>query len=138
MQHICPLVSQFQNNLVVLPTFPLTTVAEVFSQDSMELSYEIEVYTSQHAGAGKSFSIRSKASKGNYEYVCVPLNNSLVHETARREFVQRIAKATSHRQEKTLLLHIDVASSVNVRVAGIIFQLCVFGLVVDYKGQQGF
>lgn len=117
----------------MVPTFPLSCIAEAFSQKDEAPSFEIEVYTSQHAGAGKSFSVRSKACRGNYEYVYIPLNNSLVHETARREFVQRVATATSHCQEKTqkkLLLHIDVASSVDVRSAGIVFQVCALGLVL--------
>ena len=118
------IVSQYSHkrvNFNPLPSNVLITIGEFISDI---YSRGISVYASRHAGAGKTFQIRTTAYNEMLHYIHFPIyGNSRV--------IERIVDATKDFLNDEVLLHIDLADSVPDDINSFLFDLIYLGNVLD-------
>jgi hypothetical protein len=135
----CHLTSQFNHNRINHGILPPNEVSKV---GSILRSFGSEVYchTSSHAGAGKSFDIRVRASSSNLLYCHVPINSPItpIHTIIHRleENIHRSRSSSDgmvldDQASQNILIPIDIASTVGFSLISSLFSLCVTGVLAD-------
>ena len=124
----CPLTSHVNHNSLSIQPFPHSVITQMF----LNSNSPVEVHNSVAPGAGKSFNIRTKATKFELDYLHIPINHSSLKEKECHQILHRLCSSTSHFTKSGHLIHMDVSSCINSSLSPLLFEICVLGLSHDY------
>jgi hypothetical protein len=98
---------------------------------SSKYSRGIDTYYSRHAGAGKTFNIRSAAYSQMFHYIHFPIYNT-------NRLVERLTEAIQEYSSDEILLHIDLSDALVEDLNPFLFDLVYLGIVLDSSSGSQF
>ena len=133
-QHLVAQFAYCRTTVIPLPEDVLREYSEQLATDKI-YSQGITVHSSKHAGAGKTFNIRTLAEQDQAVYVPIPLMHSF-------EVLNRLKNIYLERQlneSEIILLHFDIYDTVKEDLNAILFELVFLGGLDDSStGSQFF
>ena len=113
----------FKERMVPLEKFEIASLAKNYTENT-------HLYLSEYPGAGKTFQIRTQASKQLNEYIHVPVYNTNTSIAARLISLTTLYNLFDDR----LLYHLDITESVPNEFSAEIFELTFFNSVEYHNG----
>eukprot|EP00755_Sulcionema_specki_P009898 Sspe_Gene.44944::Locus_22125_Transcript_2_2_Confidence_0.500_Length_15952::g.44944::m.44944 len=133
--HSLVLIASLRDHFIVRQLMQWRIAATVQAASSLKQigtalskTRQLQIFTSDYAGSGKTFAIRREAARNGYQVVHVPMHSDLTREGLIAFIEQRIPRTHSQ-----YVLHLDLSDSLPASMEDLLCELLVAESIYDAK-----